>query len=70
MDRWKMQKMYFGPLNTLPDPLRCARPGARAHGGRPGLETLGGDAEGSARPQGARGEAARSAGAARREGPG
>ena len=62
--------MDFEPLHALLGPVGCARPGARDHGGRPGLETLEGDAGGSARPQGARGEAVRSAGAARREGPG
>ena len=65
-----MQKMGFEPLHALPGPVGCASPGARAHSGRPGLETLGEDAGGSARPQGARGEAAMSAGAARYGGPG
>ena len=39
-----MQKMDFEPLHALPGPVGCASPGARAHSGRPGLETLGGDA--------------------------
>lgn len=41
-----MQKMDFEPLHALPGPVGCASPGARAHSGRPGLETLGEDAGG------------------------
>ena len=69
----KNAKMDFQPLLEYTHyPARWAAP-VQVYGptaGARGWETLGGYAGRSARPQGARGEAARSAGAARYEGPG